>query len=383
MVLVFRSFPVVVALLSASAAVAHPMVIHQGSLRWVGRELRMELTIDDHSMEHELAVAAPAATARSVARLLLSSIHIVGSDGARLECKSITGDESGHHVACAYEVPQEVGALALIHVSGEGVPPIARQFRLSRSLAGGSATRWIQLTSGENYEVILREESIEDGSSCRAYIAPNLCITANAERPEFRVQIDYPCRLLPRTPILAALREGAISQELLDLSMPALEEWVCPHFSAIGGVDGQPCAWSIENIALVAPSGAAVSRDDDRSYSAYLTRVRVLLRCRPASDAEWTDLTWTGFNADVLSIPFTCRLADASLLRGVLTPTQNRLRISSAVVPRVELLQTSPSLPLRSRPLRSGAVNAPSSTPSPARGTRDPSGPAREKGDRS
>ena len=311
----------------AQVALAHPIVIHTGTLVWHPQGLDLALELDGHTLEHELLatpdVLSPQATAEALAR----SLCVMSHEGTTYPALQVVATDNGRYVRAHFEVPTHISAIAVTHRPHHALGTIARQFQLAWTPTDTGPTRMLQLTSGGNHAVLLAPTGMDETSAPsatadeglpmrpgtpKAETAMRSCRPGNDERftkPFIRIgrpqgdgatflNIDYPCTLLLTWDDLLHSSGGLMAPASFESDRDRIAAWATRHLSSQDRLS--PAAYiSSDHVHLLNPAGETIPTSDPRRYSIYTTRVRI---CVPLGPGQ-TTIRWTGFNAAILAIP--------------------------------------------------------------------------------
>jgi hypothetical protein len=333
------AYSVLLALVLTRVAAAHPIVIHTGSVEWVDQRLRLTLSLDQHSLDHEIAALGHFVTPQRVVRTLAHSIHVISHESERMLPSQVEVAEDGARVTCEYAIQESVNALALVHRPLNGLAPFARQIQLTCLSGPASDAHTIRLTSGGNHAVIRRRllmESEASGDAC--FSEPVLVVSAESGTRVVNIRIDYPCPLLATWPDLITVSNGAITGAAFRGSRSTISD--CARACLVvqdlcGGVRGR----IVEKVDLIGPSGEILSGSADESFSIYTTRVRIQIAYEHAESAASTAITWRGFHAGLLGMAAQSEMNGITRSLGNLTSLQATVRVAHTEPPRATVVR--------------------------------------------
>lgn len=304
---------------------AHPIVIHNGEISWDQKGLRISLTFDEHTLQHEIDAIGGGATPEEVTRMLAESIEIIAHDRGRIAPTQCDESTDAYRLLCIYDIPANAPAVALLHRPTDRTALLPRQFQLAWRSPTDESTRIIRLTSRGNHAVLLRDGSTDAGILVDAFNEPVIRLSAMDES-DAEIQIDYPLTILATWPDLLSVDEDMLTTKQFERTRSAVAAWANERLK-VDGPDGILLPLTASKAFLLDPSGAAIDCADSRPYSIYTTRVRIRFLFEQPTPRASMSVTWNGFNAAILRVPVLYRDGAAEALIGLVSPSQPSLKV--------------------------------------------------------
>lgn len=313
-------------LLGAARAIsAHPIIIHTGEILWDQRGLRIALTFDEHSLQHETDAIGGGATSREVVRMLAASIEVSAHNRGRVIPTDCDESADEYQITCGYSIAAQTNAVALLHRPTGQAAALPRQFQLTWQSPAGESTRVIRLTSRGNYAVLLRDGLNSRGDLVNSFNEPVIRLHAINESA-MEIHVDYPLTALATWPNLLYVDGDMFTMQQFQQSKSAVEAWANERLST-SRPNGTPLRRAALRVMLIDPAGAAIDESNNRPNSIYTTRLRLRYTLDPAARKALSTITWRGFNAAVLRVPVLYIQDGAESLIGMVTPNQPSLKI--------------------------------------------------------